>query len=618
MSLGLKRSIRSIVMGAYGNNYTSPSGATLAFHALSYSPSTYEMQDVLTGTGSLTTTHTSTLYAKDYENVYRAFAANEPVYSGGRVVTNWITYSNDMTNAAWTKTTCTVSSAGNINPDGGEAFLIEWGGNSEDRLTNKNAALAGLYDGIFTIWVRAVSGSTTVRMRCSGQASSDITVTEAWQRLAHSREGYAFYHLDTGGIMNNSAGNAGDVYVCYGMAEAADGRSDKATPSEYIPTTTAAVTKIFANANGNSVSSNVVTEATGTVLTETPYLQYYPAATNSCLSSNDQTNGTNWPNAGTGSEAKDAVGVSGETNTACTLTDSDAASSTYWPQNFSSGGATTNVFKVWIKKDADTSRFPAIGWIGNNNIVHINTSTGAASEEGSSGYNHEVIDDGDWWVLLVEHVDNGGSYSVRIWPSRGSSIGVLDTSATGSVIIGNAEVHLNKTIAEVRGLTPIFTTTAAVSTAATQYEFDLANHNDASGVWYAEYYDDGDASMPGGRGIISVKGSRSSVMYSNNSSANLTVRDNTANQANDAMASGAAQKAVSIWDTTEGKMDIGGQIGASLGGAGGTVYSGAFGVSGQITVGLATLHVMRIRNLKRYDTDSWNTATDLGTTLIAS
>ena len=55
-------------------------GATLAFHALTPDQTSFEMLGVATGTGDLTATHTSTIYAQDHEDVYRGFGANEPVW----------------------------------------------------------------------------------------------------------------------------------------------------------------------------------------------------------------------------------------------------------------------------------------------------------------------------------------------------------------------------------------------------------------------------------------------------------------------------------------------------------------------------------------------------------
>ena len=59
-------------------------------------------------------------------------------------------------------------------------------------------------------------------------------------------------------------------------------------------------------------------------------------------------------------------------------------------------------------------------------------------------------------------------------------------SGTADIVIGNIEWNDNKTIAEVRGLGPIFTTTAAVSTDANTGSFDSANHRDDLAAYYVE------------------------------------------------------------------------------------------------------------------------------------
>ena len=53
-------------------------------------------------------------------------------------------------------------------------------------------------------------------------------------------------------------------------------------------------------------------------------------------------------------------------------------------------------------------------------------------------------------------------------------------------ITGNFELHIDKTIAEVRGLGAIFSTTAAVATDVTVYNFDIANYDDDASSWYDE------------------------------------------------------------------------------------------------------------------------------------
>ena len=105
-----------------------------AFLAVSYDEDTYGAALQVTGSGTPTSTHTSTIYQKDYSGVYHAFAANEPVIRDGRenggtwyldgnddgvitgyywfqpAATNSQLYSNDLTQAAaWSATNATAA-----------------------------------------------------------------------------------------------------------------------------------------------------------------------------------------------------------------------------------------------------------------------------------------------------------------------------------------------------------------------------------------------------------------------------------------------------------------------------------------------------------------------------
>lgn len=77
--------VRSITGSLVGDS--APAGPQApAFHALTPDPDTHAMRGVLLGAGDLTPSHTAAIYQPDHEGVYREFAANEPVYKGGRVV----------------------------------------------------------------------------------------------------------------------------------------------------------------------------------------------------------------------------------------------------------------------------------------------------------------------------------------------------------------------------------------------------------------------------------------------------------------------------------------------------------------------------------------------------
>ena len=81
------RAIKSGDPNADSNTFSGTASTQVQPDALLAAPDgSNKMQMVVTGTGPGTATHTATIYAKDYLNVYRPFGANKPVWEGGRYV----------------------------------------------------------------------------------------------------------------------------------------------------------------------------------------------------------------------------------------------------------------------------------------------------------------------------------------------------------------------------------------------------------------------------------------------------------------------------------------------------------------------------------------------------
>ena len=439
-----------------------------------------EMTGVIAGVGGLSTTVSTTGYVLDHEGIYREIAANEPRYSGGRVVENLLTYSEDLSNAAWAVAAATKS-GNQITVTG--AF----GGVSQSGV----AASEG--DAFTAVGkVKYISGDSTVQLRIL----NNVSVVVATYTMSLTSE-YKIFTVSgvcpsgTTSVTYQFLGATGtEVFeVEYTQLENATGRTDTATPSEYIGTTTAAVTKVFANVNGNSVASNVVTEGVGTPLAEAPYLNYIPAATNSIIQSLDLT--TTWVMANTGSTAQDAVGITGKANHACTVTDSDAGARYYRKNSALTFDAGASTVRFFIKKDETATKWGyfSVDDDSANWRCFFNPNTGAINvwEPSAANTAVESIDDGDWWIFIIygEGKANSVTTNIYIEPAASSNGTLHDVTAQGSVIVGNVEVYYGKTIAEVRGLPPIFTTTSAVSTDETVYTFDYANYSE-NGVWCIE------------------------------------------------------------------------------------------------------------------------------------
>ena len=151
---------------------------------------------------------------------------------------------------------------------------------------------------------------------------------------------------------------------------------------------------------------------------------------------------------GTAVAALDAVGLEGVANTASTLTDNDGSAREYLTEVISiPNDSDTHVIRVFIKKDADISRFPEIGFslvtgTAQRLLLGLNTNTGATANRASTGTTaSEVNDFGDWWEVLLSVQNNTtGNVSVllEIAPAIATVIGGINNAATAVPVSAHA------------------------------------------------------------------------------------------------------------------------------------------------------------------------------------
>jgi hypothetical protein len=476
----------------------------------------YEVAPVITGTGTLTEGRSSTMngWVTDGTNTYtHEFAANEPVYQGGRVVRNLLTYSEDFSNAAWVTAAAGTGIAATVTGDYAEGadrvqLDLNGGTSASDFTLVKNQAPSGLpnpHNPLVSIEMKATDGASSYNVilfaqGTSGSSTFMVTVTGEWQRFSTYRNTRATTtnELNIGlyGDQTPASSDTADILVRNAQFENTTGQSDTTTPGEYVPTTTASAYKVFANDNSHhSVTSNVVTDSgTYTPLADEPYLVASPALTNSLTYS--LPDATNWTETGTSVVGANTTGMDGASDSAVVLTDDDGSALEYITESGSIPADTnTNVLRLFVKKDATTTRFPAILLQLNvgadiRSYWHLNTSTGASTARGSNDASAaiDVRDTGaGWWEVLVSVANNGSAagFIVYIVPADGTVFGTSSAAATGSITCGGCELHENKTIAQVRGAGPIFTSGSTATTNATDLSFDDANH-DEQGGYYCE------------------------------------------------------------------------------------------------------------------------------------
>lgn len=178
--------------------------------------------------------------------------------------------------------------------------------------------------------------------------------------------------------------------------------------------------------------------------------------------------GNSWTATGT-TCARNAVGLEGLANTACTITDPDASLRIFQQASIPVVADTRNyTVRVFIRKDAVTSRFPEIqfklsGGTTVQGFVQINTSTGAsASRVGNSAtwtvqtYAYNT----DFWEVVGTMANNGTNAvsNILFYPAYASTLGGASSAAlTGSIVVGNVELYPGKVTADVIGQDPAYT-----------------------------------------------------------------------------------------------------------------------------------------------------------------
>jgi hypothetical protein len=163
--------------------------------------------------------------------------------------------------------------------------------------------------------------------------------------------------------------------------------------------------------------------------------------------------------------------------------------------------------------------------------------------------------------------------------------------------VGGCELHLNTSIAAIRGMPPLPRTSgAAVTVNATNYSFDDANHDDTQGAWYAEVIKYANL---GEMALVTLGGGR--PIYVSN--INVFSTDGASFPDAGALTLDAATKCATAYGDSLFRVSRGDNWSSE------TAYDGAFNNTlskintGGRADGTAALSVALIRNIRRYDLD---------------
>ncbi|MCK4783659.1 MAG: hypothetical protein KAV87_07915 [Desulfobacteraceae bacterium] len=218
----------------------------------------------------------------------------------------------------------------------------------------------------------------------------------------------------------------------------------------------------------NDIDWTVVGYATGLAI------QLEAASENVCTDSREFDNAAVWLPVGTPGTTANEIGVDGVANAAYTLEDNVGASGEAITDSIAiPNDSNTHIFSVFVKKDAITSRFPALrirytdGGVDINATIHLNTSTGETTEVTAAVAAGFGADDyGEWWRLWVSCANNSSGHTTMyayIYPANGSVFGTESIAATGSIVADQADVHLNQSFMD----SPIITSGGTLVRAAT-------------------------------------------------------------------------------------------------------------------------------------------------------
>ena len=324
------------------------------------------------------------------------------------------------------------------------------------------------------------------------------------------------------------------------------------------------------------------------------WFQCQPAYTNSLTYSNDLTNAA-WTKSGAAT-ALDAVGLTGAPNTATTVTDDSAAAYEYALKYTSiTADTSTHTARYFIKKDSDTTRYPALdlmmkGGPPTRERIVLNTQTGSAVEIEANG-DYEVNSAGDFWEILISATNDGTRTNAQmvVAPAANSDGSTsVDATATGSVIVGNVELFLNRTIDQVRGIPAIITAASTVTIAEATGDFDTDNMVDTCGGIYLETVQEVAGNILDG--FLSTTG------------ANYQLSDGT-NSATRSWTAGASSQVGIAWDATAGTMAI--NVDGTW--SSNATYDGSL-LSGDLDIFRSPSGASKMRNLRRYTASNLNAA----------
>jgi len=150
---------------------------------------------------------------------------------------------------------------------------------------------------------------------------------------------------------------------------------------------------------------------------------------------------------------------------------------------------------LWLKKEVGITTYPALG-LGfgtagaNTYLVFVDTENGTLHPFSGSGISGSgaIVDDGNgyWKVILRASNVNELNVAVAIYPAYTTDLVNINGAAVGIVTFDCAMLTTAMSLGRTAECSPVFTSGGAFDQSRSDIGFDIANHSDSQGAYYAE------------------------------------------------------------------------------------------------------------------------------------
>ena len=342
--------------------------------------------------------------------------------SVGAAKRNYLTYTEQLDNAAWAATSVTKTADAGIAPDGAltAELLTASAGNGtviQDLGTLASAAWVG------SIYLKRMTGSGNVQLTLdNGSTWTTVAVTTTWTRFEITQ---TLANPDFGVRI---ATNTDAVLAWGGQVEQGSAASTYFKVENVYPYHGAMVDGVayFPTTNGNTVASNVVTEATGTAISSSTRkgLLIEEARTNLATYSQDISS---WSITGATHSSNSAIAPDG-TTTADSYLEHVVGYANYIVQAKIFADSTTYTYSHYMKRlsGRDFGAFAAQDKAGNIVRAWFDLATGVVGSTVGTGVTNKIESVGNgWYRCSMTFPSSTGGESPAIYASAAASDGAL-------------------------------------------------------------------------------------------------------------------------------------------------------------------------------------------------